>query len=85
MLLLLAALTSQLGKQARQLRLRVRMLEGILPICSHCKSIRDKNNNWVQLESYITAHSEAQFSHSLCPDCFKDFYGQEPAPEPPAK
>ena len=84
-LLLLAALTSQLGKQARQLRLRVRMLEGILPICSHCKSIRDKNNNWVQLESYITAHSEAQFSHSLCPKCFKSFYGQESPTEPAAK
>ncbi len=84
-LLLLAALTHIIGKQTRQLRLRVRMLEGILPICSHCKSIRDKNNNWVQLEGYITAHSEAQFSHSLCPKCFKDYYGQESAPEPATK
>jgi len=80
-LLLLAALTHQLGKQTRQLRLRVKLLEGILPICSHCKSIRDKNNNWVQLEYYITAHSDAQFSHSLCPTCFKNFYGQEPPAE----
>ena len=84
-LLLLAALTSQLGKQARQLRQRVRMLEGILPICAQCKSIRDENNDWVQLEGYITAHSSAQFSHSLCPQCFKDFYGQESAPEPASK
>jgi len=80
-LLLLAALTNQLGKQARQLRQRVRMLEGILPICAQCKSIRDEHSDWVQLEGYITAHSEAQFSHSLCPQCFKDFYGQESAPE----
>jgi hypothetical protein len=84
-LLLLAAMTNRMGKQTRQLRHRVRLLEGILPICSHCKSIRDKNNNWVQLEGYITAHSEAQFSHSLCPKCFKDYYGQESAPEPVAK
>ncbi len=84
-LLLLAALTNQLGKQTRQLRHRVRLLEGILPICSHCKSIRDKHNNWVQLEEYITAHSTAQFSHSLCPTCFREFYGQESAPEPAAK
>lgn len=75
-LLLLAALSHLLGKQTRQLRLRVRLLEGILPICSRCKSIRDKHGNWVQLENYITAHSEAQFSHSLCPPCFKDFYGE---------
>ena len=84
-LLLLAALTSQLGKQARQLRHRVRLLEGILPICAQCKSIRDENNDWVQLEGYITAHSSAQFSHSLCPHCFKDFYGQEVPPERAAK
>ena len=84
-LLLLAALTNQLGKQARRLRQRVRLLEGILPICAQCKSIRDEHNHWVQLEGYITAHSEAQFSHSLCPQCFKVFYGQEPAPEPAAQ
>jgi K+-sensing histidine kinase KdpD len=83
-LLLLAALTNQLGKQTRQLRHRVRLLEGILPICSWCKSIRDEQNNWVQLEGYITTHSEAHFSHSLCPKCFKEFYGLE-LPPPAAK
>ena len=76
-LLLLAALTSQLGKQTRRLRHRVRLLEGILPICAQCKSIRDEHNHWVQLEGYITAHSTAQFSHSLCPECFKTYYGEE--------
>jgi len=84
-LLLLALLTNQLGRQSRQLRRRVRLLEGILPICSSCKSIRDENNNWVQLEGYITAHTTAQFSHSLCPHCFKEFYGEEPASSPAAK
>ena len=84
-LLLLAAMTNQLGKQTRQLRHRLKLLEGILPICARCKSIRDKNNNWVQLEHYITTHSGAQFSHSLCPECFKTFYGQETPLEVPAK
>jgi len=50
---------------------QVKQLQGILPICSHCKKVRDDKNYWQQVESYITAHSEAQFSHSICPDCFE--------------
>jgi hypothetical protein len=84
-LMLLAALTSLLGRQSRQLRHRVRMLEGILPICAGCKSIRDENNNWVQLEGYITTHSEAHFSHSFCPLCYKKFSGHEAPPGATAK
>jgi hypothetical protein len=83
-LLLLVLLTYQLGRHARQLRHRVRLLEGILPICARCKSIRDEHNHWVQLEGYITEHSAAQFSHSLCPDCFKEYYGEAPASQSPA-
>ncbi|HLG17227.1 MAG TPA: response regulator [Blastocatellia bacterium] len=49
---------------------QVRQLQGILPICSHCKRVRDDKNYWQQVESYVTAHSEAQFSHSICPECF---------------
>ncbi|HEY5344720.1 MAG TPA: hypothetical protein VIK62_00065 [Verrucomicrobiae bacterium] len=77
-MMLLATLTNLLGKQTRQLRHRVRLLEGILPICAWCKSIRDEKNNWVQLEGYITEHSEAHFSHSFCPECYKKYYGMEP-------
>ena len=84
-LLLLALLTNLLGCQSRQLRRRVRQLEGILSICSNCKSIRDHNNDWVPLEGYITAHTTAQFSHGLCPHCFKEFYGEEPARPPSVK
>ena len=51
---------------------QVKQLQGILPICSHCKKVRDDKNYWQQVESYITAHSEAQFSHSICPDCFEN-------------
>ncbi len=84
-MMLLATLTNLLGKQARQLRHRVRLLEGILPICAGCKSIRDEQNHWVQLEGYITEHSEAHFSHSFCPECFKKYYGEPPAAAPEDK
>lgn len=51
---------------------RVRQLEGIIPICSYCKKIRDDQNSWQQLETYISQHSEAMFSHGMCPDCFAE-------------
>ena len=53
---------------------QVRMLSGLLPICSHCKRIRDDKGYWEQIESYIHDHSEAVFSHSICPDCLKKYY-----------
>lgn len=53
---------------------RVRHLEGLLPICAVCKKIRDDNDYWRQAEIYIAAHSDAEFSHSLCPDCAKELY-----------
>ncbi|HEY9231715.1 MAG TPA: response regulator, partial [Blastocatellia bacterium] len=49
---------------------QMKQLQGILPICAHCKRIRGDANYWQQVESYIAEHSEAQFSHSICPDCF---------------
>ena len=52
----------------------VKQLSGFLPICSHCKQIRDDKGYWNQIESYISAHTEALFSHSICPDCAKKFY-----------
>ncbi|HEY2328552.1 MAG TPA: hypothetical protein VGI63_01925, partial [Verrucomicrobiae bacterium] len=84
-LVLLAALTSQLSRQSRQLRHRVHALEGILPICSFCKCIRNDHGEWVQLEGYITTHSEAQFSHSFCPTCYQAHYGTLPPARPADK
>ena len=52
----------------------VKQLSGLLPICSHCKQIRDDKGYWNQIESYIGAHSEVNFSHGICPDCAKKFY-----------
>ena len=49
-------------------------LSGLLPICSHCKKIRDDKGYWNHLESYIETHSEADFSHSICPECAKIHY-----------
>ncbi|MFN7999381.1 MAG: PAS domain S-box protein [Bryobacteraceae bacterium] len=54
---------------------KVKQLSGILPICASCKRIRDGKEGWYQLEAYITNHSEAMFSHGLCPECLR--YYQE--------
>ena len=50
---------------------QVKQLQGILPICSYCKKIRDDQNYWQRVESYISEHSKMQFSHSICPDCYE--------------
>ena len=52
----------------------VKKLTGLLPICSSCHKIKDKNGNWYHLERYIRDHSEADFSHGICPDCGKKLY-----------
>jgi phosphoserine phosphatase RsbU/P len=49
----------------------VKLLQGILPICSYCKHVRDDRNYWQSVEGYISEHSEAKFSHSICPDCYE--------------
>jgi len=54
---------------------RVKQLSGLLPICASCKRIRDDQGYWTQIESYIRDHSEAEFSHSICPECIKKLYG----------
>ena len=52
----------------------VKMLSGLIPICASCKKIRDDHGYWQQVESYIQKHSEAKFTHGLCPDCMIKFY-----------
>jgi len=52
----------------------VKSLSGLLPICANCKKIRDDKGYWSQVESYIQKHSEAKFSHGICPDCMKKLY-----------
>ncbi len=53
---------------------RVKSLSGLLPICASCRKIRDAKNAWHNLEAYIRNHTEADFTHSICPDCRKALY-----------
>lgn len=53
---------------------KVNLLGGLLPICASCKKIRDDKGYWNQVETYIRDHSEAEFSHGICPDCAKKLY-----------
>ena len=55
--------------ELRQAQHEIHTLRGILPTCAHCKKIRDEKGTWHAIETYISQHSEAQFSHGLCPDC----------------
>ena len=51
---------------------QVKEVKGLLPICSYCKAVRDDHNYWHRVETYITAHSAARFSHGICPGCWTD-------------
>ena len=56
---------------------KIKVLSGIIPICMHCKQIRDDKGYWSQLEEFISKHSDAQFSHSLCEACLEKYYPEE--------
>jgi sigma-B regulation protein RsbU (phosphoserine phosphatase) len=58
---------------------RVKQLSGLLPICSYCKKVRDDSNYWQQVESYVMHHSDAQFSHAICPSCYETIVKPEMA------
>ena len=62
---------------------RVRTLEGIVPICMHCKRIRDTDNYWQQVEVYVSAGSKAEFSHGLCDECMAEHYPPDDAEDAP--
>lgn len=64
---------AELRRHAEEAIAQIKILEGLLPICLSCKKIRDKQGDWSQLETYIDTHSEASFSHGLCPDCTQNF------------
>lgn len=65
-------LHAELAKRVKELELalsKVNLLQGLLPICCYCKKVRDDQNYWRQVEGYIAEHSEAQFTHAICPTC----------------
>lgn len=63
--------TNQALRRAMQ---QIKTLRGIVPICMHCKKIRDDSGYWNQVEVYVRDHTEAEFSHGLCPECLKNLY-----------
>ena len=60
--------------ELRQALRDIKNLRGLLPICASCKKIRDDQGYWQSLEQYVTEHSEAQFTHGLCPECMMRLY-----------
>lgn len=74
-------LNQELGTRNRKLIefiAEIRQLRGMLRICAHCKKIKDDDGDWVEVESYVKSHSEAEFSHGLCDTCLEDLYGDKP-------
>jgi sigma-B regulation protein RsbU (phosphoserine phosphatase) len=68
-------LQGTLAARARELEAalsQVKHLQGLLPICSYCKKIRDEQNYWHRVESYISEHAEVEFSHGICPACYAE-------------
>jgi len=70
--LCLGLLICWLGQKLHASQRNVKLLSGLLPICAWCKKVRDEKRQWQQLESYIHDHSEADFTHTLCPDCARE-------------
>lgn len=66
-----AARQRELGAQVEQAMARIKVLSGLLPICASCKRIRDDGNQWKALEAYIEEHSQADFTHGICPECLE--------------
>ena len=65
---------AQLRRELAETQAEVKTLSGLLPICFHCKKIRNDTGYWEQIDSYISRHSEAQFSHGICVDCFAEHH-----------
>lgn len=63
--------------ELRRAESKIKVLSGFLPICASCKKVRDDQGYWNQIESYIQSHSEAEFSHSVCPECMDKLYGDQ--------
>ena len=68
---------ARLIEELRQALDEVKNLSGLLPICSYCKKIRDDDGYWQKVEQYLSAHSKAQFSHSICPECLEKHFPPE--------
>ena len=75
---LIASLSDKLlirNIQLAEQLMEIRQLRGLLPICMYCKNVRKDDGLWVRVEKYVEAHSDAEFTHGICPDCMKKYYG----------
>jgi sigma-B regulation protein RsbU (phosphoserine phosphatase) len=70
-----AALAAKI-EELREALEQIKALRGIVPICRHCKQIRDDQGYWNQVETYISRYSDAQFSHGICPECLEKYYSE---------
>ncbi len=73
-------LQSELAEKVVQLQealAHIKTLQGVLPICMHCHRIRNDEESWDRIERYIEMHSEAHFSHGICPECLEKFYPED--------
>jgi C4-dicarboxylate-specific signal transduction histidine kinase len=70
----LEELVEERTRDLRDALAKVKTLSGFIPICASCKKIRDDKGYWNQLEAYLSAHSEVEFSHSLCPECARKLF-----------
>jgi hypothetical protein len=73
-IIFLALWFARLAAFERSLERRVKILEGMLPICAYCKNIRNDKGDWERMEAYISRRSEAEFSHGICPSCSEKHY-----------
>ncbi len=64
---------------------KIKVMDGFIPICSHCKSMRKDTGFWTSLETYLREHSAAELTHSICPDCIEEHYAAVLSPEDLAK
>ena len=77
------AAQTKLIAQLEEALSKVKTLSGLLPICSGCNKIRDDHGYWSQVEGYIQEHTDAQFTHGLCPDCIRKYFPEMDAGNPP--
>ena len=62
--------------ELESMREQVKVLQGLIPICAHCKKIRNDQGFWTQLEAYLAEHSEADFTHGICPECMQQYFDE---------
>ena len=72
-------------RKTDQLRLEIKTLTDLLPICAWCRKVRDDRGYWEKIEDFVSTHSRTSFSHGICPDCQRKFFGVDSMPGAPSK